>query len=270
VSATFSERANFDRPVVYLEERAPVRRATRRHNRGVSAVPAVTESLRLAEAALRDGALADAIAAAGAALDAAAADDDAAERRRAHRVAWQAHKALGEFEAALRHCEAAFGADADAAAPHAAPVAAPGTPPVAALPPALIALHTQSRQRRKPLALAALEVIDAAALRTRHGHGIADAVEREVAQLLRLRLRSRDLALPWTQRRWLVALADTPPAAAAAICERLRAAVQQHDWAFVAPGLQVAIALGLVTDAADSEPATALQRVDAALRRAAR
>jgi GGDEF domain-containing protein len=218
----------------------------RRHNRCVSH-PTDRERIRQAEAALHAGAA------------------DAAARAAAHRTLWQAHKALGEFEAALTHCEAWLaltGAPPDAEVDATAGEAS-------GIPPALTELHAQSRQRRKPLALAALEVIDAAALRARHGAGVADAVEREVAQLLRLRLRSRDLALPWTQRRWLVALADTPPAAAAAICERLRVAVQQHDWAFVAPGLQVAIALGLVTDAADLEPHAALLRVDAALRGAA-
>lgn len=186
-------------------------------------------------------------------------------RARAHRTLWREYKARGEFEAALTHCEAWIALAGPAATSDDAPPAADA---ISAVPPALVTLLAQARQRRKPLALAALEINDAAALRERHGAGVANTIEREIAQLLRLRLRSRDLALPWTQSRWLVALTDTPPAAAAAICERLRAAVQHHDWAFVAPGLQVTLALGLVTDVADVAPDSALQRADAALKRA--
>jgi diguanylate cyclase (GGDEF)-like protein len=241
----FSRGANNARPVVYLEVRDGL------HNGRVTPNPP-PDVVQQAQATLRT-------------LDAGpSAPDSDQERARAHRTLWLAHKARGEFEAALTHCEAWI-ALAGPAAGDEAPV-----PPdaVAAVPPALVTLLTQARQRRKPLALAALEINAAAALRERHGDGVADAVEREVAQLLRLRLRSRDMALPWTQRRWLVALTDTPPAAAAAICDRLRAAVQHHDWAFVAPGLQVTIALGLVTDVADASPDSALQRADAALKRA--
>lgn len=219
--------------------------------------------LQQAQTALREGDARAAAAAAEQALQAAQAGSDTPAR--AHRVLWQAHKALGEFEAALTHCEA-WVALVGTASSDEAPAAA--TEVAVPVPPAVVELLTQARQRRKPLALAAFEIIGADALRARHGSGVADAVEREVAQLLRLRLRSRDLALPWTQRRWLVALTDTPPAAAAAICDRLRVAVQHHDWDFVAPGLQVTVALGLVTDAADAEPATALQRAEVALRRA--
>lgn len=242
----FSRGANNARPVVYLEVQGGL------HNGRVSANPP-SDVMQQAEAALR-------------ALDTTAAAPDAdAQRARAHRSLWLAHKARGEFEAALRHCEAwialagpAPGEDLPAADDAAA----------VAVPPALVTLLEQARQRRKPMALAALAVADAAALRKQHGNGVADTVEREVAQLLRLRLRARDLALPWTEARWLVALVDTPPAAAAAICDRLRAAVQHHDWDFVAAGLQVTVALGLVTDVADASPASALQRADAALKRA--
>jgi GGDEF domain-containing protein len=187
-------------------------------------------------------------------------------RAQAHRTLWQAYKARGNFEAALTHCEDWIALAGPAVGSDVAPPAADA---IAAVPPALVSLLTQARQRRKPLALAALEINDAAALRERHGAGVANTIEREVAQLLRLRLRSRDLALPWTEGRWLVALTDTPPAAAAAICERLRTAVQHHDWDFVAPGLQVTLALGLVTDVADVSPDSALQRAGAALRREA-
>jgi GGDEF domain-containing protein len=187
-------------------------------------------------------------------------------RAQAHRTLWREYKARGNFEAALTHCEAWITLAGPALGSDDTPPAAEA---IAAVPPALVSLLAQAQQRRKPLALAALEIDDAAALRERHGAGVANTIEREVAQLLRLRLRSRDLALPWTEARWLVALTDTPTAAAAANCERLRAAVQHHDWDFVAPGLQVTLALGLVTDVADASPDSALQRAAAALKRAA-
>lgn len=234
--------------MVYLEVPGT---PARRHNDSVTAPP--TDPVEQALSALS-------------ALAAGAADRGADLRRaQAHRTLWQAYKARGDFEAALTHCEAWIALTGPAVGSDDAP---PAPEAIAAVPPALVSLLTQARQRRKPLALAALEISDAATLRERHGAGVANTIEREIAQLLRLRLRSRDLALPWTEARWLVALTDTPPAAAAAICERLRAAVQHHDWAFVAPGLQVTIALGLVTDVADASPDSALQRAAAALKRA--
>lgn len=211
-------------------------------------------------------------------------------RRQAHRAAWKCAKALQQFELALTHCEAVLaltppggqlpaetqghggprqdqpvrlevaGLDAPTDADHASEaqfIAREIAP-----------LVDQVRLRRKPLALAALEVDQLGALSVRAGQAAVDAALRQLGDLMRQRLRARDLPLRRGSTAFVLALSDTPPAAASAICERLRAAVEQHDWSRLAPGAHLTLSIGLVASVNGSDAAAELRRADEALRAA--
>jgi two-component system cell cycle response regulator len=67
------------------------------------------------------------------------------------------------------------------------------------------------------------------------GHAAGDAALREIARLLRRECRSDDLVARWAGDEFVVLLGDAGPSAdvGPAVAERIRAAVDQHDWRIV-------------------------------------
>jgi diguanylate cyclase (GGDEF)-like protein len=101
----------------------------------------------------------------------------------------------------------------------------------------------------------------------RFGHAIGDKVLVELAKVLRQQTRNGDVVVRMGGEEFLLVLVNTQAELAADICERLRLAVQQHDWALVADGLLITASQGV----ASSPPLDAAQlalRADSALYRA--
>lgn len=98
-----------------------------------------------------------------------------------------------------------------------------------------------------------------------HGHAVGDAVLQQLAQLLRHRLRSADLMARIGGEEFLAVLVGISPPQAAEICERLRLAVAEHDWAATAPGLVVRISVGIAGGLPPLQAEQLLQRADQAL-----
>ena len=129
----------------------------------------------------------------------------------------------------------------------------------------LPALLDEALQAQRPLQVAVLDVDLFKAVNDQHGHGVGDEVLRTVAQLLRDHVRARDLAARLGGEEFLIALVDTPHDIAVEICDRLRQTVEGHDWATLAPGLQVTVSVGLASATAGDTAAAVLQRADDAL-----
>lgn len=129
-------------------------------------------------------------------------------------------------------------------------------------------LVDQARDERRPLQIAVLDVDWFKLVNDQHGHAVGDEVLRQVAHILRERLRTRDMAARLGGEEFLIALVDSLPVTAREICERLRIAVQDHDWNALAAGLKVTISIGLADATGSSDAASALQRADQALYRA--
>jgi diguanylate cyclase (GGDEF)-like protein len=129
-------------------------------------------------------------------------------------------------------------------------------------------LLEEARAQGHPLQLAVLDIDWFKQVNDQHGHAVGDAVLREVAQILQDRLRARDLAARLGGEEFVVVLVDATPATARDICERLRAAVQEQDWAALAPGLQVTLSIGIADAGEQVDAQQVLQRADEALYRA--
>ncbi|MDE2370781.1 MAG: diguanylate cyclase [Burkholderiales bacterium] len=97
-----------------------------------------------------------------------------------------------------------------------------------------------------------------------HGHGVGDRVLMAMAALLRAHTRAADLVARVGGEEFLLVLPDADTERAREICERLRIAVQGHDWEALAPGLGVTLSAGLTCGVpADAESLT--RRADEAL-----
>lgn len=84
------------------------------------------------------------------------------------------------------------------------------------------------------------------------GHAAGDAALREIAQLLRRECRADDLVARWAGDEFVVLLGDTDSAAhdvGPTVAERIRAAVDGHDWTMVLgsirrPTVSIGVAAG--------------------------
>jgi len=96
-----------------------------------------------------------------------------------------------------------------------------------------------------PLTVALVDVDNFKPLRASFGSTVANQVLQALAQMLRDNTRGADLLLRWDTDQFLVVLPETIPDRAFEVCERLRLAVESHDWAQLAPELDVTLSVGL-------------------------
>jgi diguanylate cyclase (GGDEF)-like protein len=130
---------------------------------------------------------------------------------------------------------------------------------------ALPLLVEGARMAGQVISVAALDVDHFKKINDTHGHAVGDAVLQQLAQLLRHRLRSADLLARTGGEEFLAVLVGSTPQQAAEICERLRLAVAEHDWAAITPGLAVRISVGIAGGTPPLAADTLLNRADHAL-----
>ncbi|MBV8035022.1 GGDEF domain-containing protein [Roseateles sp.] len=132
---------------------------------------------------------------------------------------------------------------------------------------ALPLLVEGARMAGQVISVAALDVDHFKKINDTHGHAVGDAVLQQLAQLLRHRLRSADLMARIGGEEFLAVLVGIAPPQAAEICERLRLAVVEHDWAAITPGLVVRISVGIAGGALQPQQQgdSLLNRADRAL-----
>ena len=99
----------------------------------------------------------------------------------------------------------------------------------------------------------------------RYGHAVGDDVLRAVARILLDNTRSGDLLARMGGEEFLVVFAGTPIGVANDVCERLRQAVEKHDWQRLAPGLCLTVSIGLCDALHSVDVRGLLERADASL-----
>lgn len=98
-----------------------------------------------------------------------------------------------------------------------------------------------------------------------HGHLAGDQVLRSVADLARRQLRDADIMARWGGEEFLVLLKDCPLENALGVAEKLRTAIESHDFGFSASGQKVTISLGVAQFSAGDTADTLFNRADSAL-----
>jgi diguanylate cyclase (GGDEF)-like protein len=129
-------------------------------------------------------------------------------------------------------------------------------------------LLQHSARTGEPIAAAVLDLDHFKQVNDRHGHAVGDAVLTATADLFRARVRGGDLIARMGGEEFLIVFPQASHAWAREACERLRLAVQDHDWAQIAPGLAVTVSIGLCVRGAPVEAALLIEEADAALYRA--
>lgn len=104
----------------------------------------------------------------------------------------------------------------------------------------------------------------------RFGHAIGDAVLREVAELIRNQCRTIDVVARYGGEEFALALPGSDICDGAAACERIRCALQSHDWAPLHAGLFLSTSAGVTGWRPGLSTRTLLAQADANLYEAKR
>jgi diguanylate cyclase (GGDEF)-like protein len=117
----------------------------------------------------------------------------------------------------------------------------------------------------QPLTLAVADLDRFKVINDRLGHAVGDEVLRQSAALMRGLCRSTDLVARIGGEEFALILPGMARAAAVDFCEKLRHAVESHDWRALHPELAVTLSIGLSQWDGYAEDADLLQEADAKL-----
>jgi diguanylate cyclase (GGDEF)-like protein len=131
-------------------------------------------------------------------------------------------------------------------------------------------LLQHSARTGEPIAAVVLDLDHFKLVNDRFGHAVGDAVLTATADLFRDKVRGGDLIARMGGEEFLIVFAHASLEWAREACERLRLAVQNHDWSQVAEGLAVTVSIGLCVTGAQRDPTRLIEAADAALYRAKR
>lgn len=129
----------------------------------------------------------------------------------------------------------------------------------------LPAMMRQALDSGRGLCLVRIELDPLQPARLGLAPGLADAVLREIGALLRAHSRAKDLALRYAGETLVLALSEVELAMARNICERIRRAVQGHDWARLNDELKVSLSMGLTALRSGDDVELLLARAEAGL-----
>jgi len=127
---------------------------------------------------------------------------------------------------------------------------------------ALVSIFARAAAEDMPLCIALCDIDRFKQINDQFGHAAGDAVLRQVAAILISHARQSDLIARIGGEEFLIAFVNSEITAAAAACERLRAAVAAHPWAALCPGLEVTLSIGLRQAGPAEPPAAALAAAD--------
>ena len=120
----------------------------------------------------------------------------------------------------------------------------------------------------RPLAVAIADIDHFKDVNDRWTHAVGDTVLKAVASILAGEVRHTDLVARYGGEEFVLVLVETGAEAAAAVCEKVRAAIAGHDWSRIASGLAITVSIGWCADTTLAGPETMLGAADAALYRA--
>lgn len=135
---------------------------------------------------------------------------------------------------------------------------------------ALAGWKGRGRENGAGVALLMIDIDDFKQINDTHGHGMGDAVLRQLAALLRAGIRKDDAAIRWGGEEFLVILAGTDKTSAGLFAERLRATVERHRFGQEKDTVAVTISIGIAAAAATADLEQLTRLADDALYRAKR
>lgn len=125
--------------------------------------------------------------------------------------------------------------------------------------------YERSARHEHPLSLAMLDLDHFKEVNDRHGHALGDEVLRRIAAILARESRAADIPARYGGEEFVLALPDTGLLEARTLCERIRRAIEGHDWGALAPGLAVTVSIGVAMRNPEESAHEAIEAADQCL-----
>lgn len=113
-----------------------------------------------------------------------------------------------------------------------------------------------------PLSVAIIDLDDFKRINDRFTHVIGDQVLRAAAGVLAGCVRSSDELVRMGGEEFALLMPATACAEATTVCERMRSALEGHDWSAVRPGVRVTASFGIATSGATREVSELVRNAD--------
>ncbi len=106
----------------------------------------------------------------------------------------------------------------------------------------------RARRFARPLSVAMVDLDHFKEINDSFSHLTGDEVLKLVALIFQRSLRQIDLVARFGGEEFVLVLPETPLESAMALCEKIRAAVEEHPWREISPSLQVTLSIGVADD----------------------
>ena len=123
----------------------------------------------------------------------------------------------------------------------------------------------QGQTRAPPTFVALIDIDQFKQVNDQFSHQVGDRVLQCIAQILKSHLREGDMPARLAGDEFVLAFVHADALEVAQVCERIRAAVQNFDWASIQDGLQVSISLGFAQAQPGDSIETLTHRADLAM-----
>lgn len=120
----------------------------------------------------------------------------------------------------------------------------------------------------RPLTVAIADLDHFKDVNDRYTHVAGDEVLKTVGRVLAASVRHTDLVARYGGEEFVLLLVETGADAAQAACEKVRLALERHDWASLRSGLAITVSVGWCADTGLADGQSMLAAADAALYRA--
>lgn len=107
--------------------------------------------------------------------------------------------------------------------------------------------RVRSERSGAPFTIGMIDLDHFKAVNDTYGHAVGDAVLREFTAIAHASMRATDVFGRYGGEEFLVVLVGTELPAALEAAERIRTAVQSHDWSALAPGLTQTVSAGVAS-----------------------
>jgi diguanylate cyclase (GGDEF)-like protein len=121
-----------------------------------------------------------------------------------------------------------------------------------------------------PLSVAVIDLDDFKPINDRHTHMVGDEVLRHAAEVLNGSIRGSDELVRMGGEEFALLMPGTSSSEAVTVCERMRVALEEFDWAIVTSGVFVTASFGVATTGEAREVSELVRSADEQLLRAKR
>ena len=134
----------------------------------------------------------------------------------------------------------------------------------------LIQEFSRARRFNRDLTIVMADIDNFKLINDQFSHQVGDDVIKTVARILFDSCRKIDVVARFGGEEFVLLLIETPVHKARMLCDKIRIAIEEHDWSPIDPGLSVTISMGLTDDLALADPQAMLSDADAKLSEAKR